>query len=89
MDSTVRQLRLASCVETIIGLHTSLSGLQVDPALSRKFKRLENSLKSLADSGISERDVLKVEEATNRLLSELKLIFEGEKTPPMYSGTLQ
>ena len=88
MASTLKQLRLASCVKTIVEIHSSLDQDRVDPILVRKFKDLEESLRSVELKGVSERDVLRVEEATNRLLQELGLLFEYSRRQPIHQGLL-
>ncbi|MBF0529664.1 MAG: hypothetical protein HQK55_10420 [Deltaproteobacteria bacterium] len=88
MNIDYKQVRLSSCVETIIKVHMRLDSSRIDPSLASKFKQLETSLKSIELRGVSERDVRRVEDATNCLLLELKYLFpEGIKTS-IYSEVL-
>lgn len=84
-----RRIRLTSCVETILRIQESLDESRVDPVLLRKFRQLEKSLKSIELGLVSDVDIERVEEATNRLLDELGFILSGEdEGDPIHSGPL-
>ena len=80
MSLNNKRIRLASCVETIIEVHTNLDPENVDSIFFTKFKQLEVSLKSMQVDVVSEADVARVEEATNRLLKELGRLVELDST---------
>ncbi|MEW5722309.1 MAG: hypothetical protein AB1896_04335 [Thermodesulfobacteriota bacterium] len=82
------QERLTSCVETIIKVHDFLNDIHLDPNLVRKFKQLETSLKSIGLGYLSEVDIRRVEEATNRLLEELRFIFTDLEKDYIHLGPL-
>lgn len=88
MTSISKQLRLSACLETIIEVHTSIADSRIDDALIGKFKQLEQSLKSIDLEGVSENDVRRVEDATNRLLDELGRLFMNNEAKSIHSSPL-
>lgn len=88
MDLSEKQLRVTSCVDTIIHIHSSLAQGRANQALARKLDELKLSLKVMDFDLISVRDVALVETAANRLLNELFLIFPDHENGPIYSGLL-
>lgn len=71
MDAGLKKLRLSSCVKTIIQIHTQLDPSLRDPALVSKINKLKRALDSVVLDKVSESDLKRIEEATNRLLKEL------------------
>jgi len=71
MDAEIKRLRLASCVKTIIQVHTQLDPSQQDTAIARKINRLKKAMDSVVLEEVSEQDLERIEDATNRLLKEL------------------
>lgn len=88
MDLGEKQLRLTSCVNTIIHVHSSLAQGRANQALAYKLDELKLSLKTMDFDLVSAGEVVLIETATNRLLSELILIFPDHETGPIYSGLL-
>lgn len=85
MGQGFRQMRLKSCVEAILKVRASLDDQILDPELNDRLNQLESSLKSIEFGLISEKDVQRVEEATNRLLEELKIFFpESDGRKPSF-----
>jgi hypothetical protein len=71
MNAEIKRLRLASCVRTIIQVHTQLDPSRQDSAITRKINRLKKALDSVVLEEVSEQDLERIEDATNRLLKEL------------------
>ncbi|MBW2622996.1 MAG: hypothetical protein JRD68_08840 [Deltaproteobacteria bacterium] len=71
MDAEIKRLRLASCVKAIIRVHTQLDPSPRDSAIARKINRLKTALDSVVLEEVSEKDLERIEDATNRLLKEL------------------
>ncbi len=88
MTSVNTQLRLSTCLETIVEVHTSISDSRLDESLIGKFKQLEQSLRSIDLEGVSEKDIQRVEDATNRLLDELKRLFLNKEANPIHPSPL-
>ena len=86
MSLDKKQLRLASCVNTIIEVHASLDADRLDPSLIKKFEDLKQALEYLELDGISEVEIQRVEQATNRLLDELRILFTDEEQHPIHDG---
>lgn len=83
-----KQLRLASCVETILEIHTLLEIEILDQSLIGRFKDLEQSLKDMEVDYLTETDITLIEGATNRLLDELKILFSNTGADPIHSGAV-
>lgn len=75
VEDTVR-LRLRQCMDTIVEVHDFLEGEQVHDSLLGQFDRLRRVLSSLEMESVTPAEVERVEQATNRLLNELKVLFE-------------
>lgn len=75
MCPDAKQLRLSSCIQTIMDVHASLCRNQFDPELLQRFEKLEQSLHLMGGDWISEADIKRVEEVTNTLLGELQPVF--------------
>ena len=71
MDADIKKLRLSSCVKTIIQVHTQLDPSRQDSTIARKINRLKTALDSVVLEEVSEKDLERIEDATNRLLKEL------------------
>ena len=85
MDAGIKKLRLSSCVKTIIQIHTQLDPSLRDPALVRKINKLKRALDSVVLDEVSESDLKRIEEATNRLLKELSpLLPRADRGPDNY-----
>ena len=78
------RLRVESCIGTIIDVQRTLSEEYEDQTLLDQFEDLRQALEDLDMSGVSERDVLKVERATNALLKEFREFFEEGDVGPVY-----
>ena len=70
-----KQLRLKSCVQTILDLQNALDEDYLDHKLVRKLKMMEETLSSMEMGVVSEEDMRLIEEATNRLLDEFRQVF--------------
>ncbi len=85
MDADIKKLRLSSCVKAIIQIHTQLDPSLRDPALVGKINKLKRALDSVVLDEVSESDLKRIEEATNRLLKELgPLLPRADLNPDNY-----
>jgi len=62
-----------SCVDTILQLDKSLGKGRIRPEVVEKFERLKESLVNVVEDKIDEKDISRIEEATNQLLSEIRV----------------
>ena len=67
------RLRVESCVDTILQLDKSLGKGKIRPEVVEKFERLKESLVNVVEDKIDEKDISRIEEATNQLLSEIRV----------------
>lgn len=81
------RLRVQTCIRTIIDVHEGLSSeLRYNHSIGR-FTRLKDTLADTDMNGVSEQDVMLVEQATNDFLAEFRKLFEGGHHN-IYSRTL-
>ena len=80
------RLRVESCVDTILQLDKRLGKGKIRPEVIEKFQRLKESLAIVVEEAIEERDISKIEEATNQLLSEIRVSLGAEVVQSFYDG---
>ncbi|NLI80584.1 MAG: hypothetical protein GX443_02700 [Deltaproteobacteria bacterium] len=80
--------RVESCVNTILELDNYLGKGKIRPEIIQQFEKLKNSLQYVSDDSVDEKDIDRIEEATNQLLAEIRMSygddfpfspFDGEK----------
>ncbi|MEW6262989.1 MAG: hypothetical protein AB1641_07910 [Thermodesulfobacteriota bacterium] len=87
MEAERKKIRLTSCVEAIVALHESLVRTNIDTELIAKFKQLEKTLRTIQLDEVSDLDIERVEQATNRLMRELKFFYDARDSN-IHSGAL-
>jgi hypothetical protein len=80
------RLRVESCVDTILLLDKSLGKGKIRPDVVERFERLKESLVNVTDETIDEKDISRIEEATNQLLSEIRASLGTEGTQSLHDG---
>jgi hypothetical protein len=70
------RLRVEHCIGTIIDVHKSISPDHDNEDFMSRFYELRETIDHMDMSGVSEHDVLMVEQATNALLGEFRPMFE-------------
>ncbi len=80
------RLRVESCVETILDLNQRLGDGKIKPEIVEQFKRLKDSLQFVTDDSVDEKDISRIEEATNHLLQEVKRILGEKKLTALHEG---
>ena len=89
MDITDQyRLRIQNCVGTIIDVHSSISNEYETEEFLSQFQGLEEVIKTLDMSLVSEGDILMVEQATNALLCEFSVLFESGLFGSVYDHAL-
>ncbi|MBU2550131.1 MAG: hypothetical protein KKB20_17110 [Proteobacteria bacterium] len=83
-----KHLRLANCVETILEVQGALDVETLDPGLHRRIQGLESTLQAIEIVEVPETDVRRVEEATNRLLQEMRELFSGQAEVRIFQGAM-
>jgi len=72
-DSRYLRVRVESCVDTVLELNKRLGEGKIRIDIIRQFEKLKESIRYLTDESVDEKDINKIEEATNQLLAELKV----------------
>ncbi len=80
------RVRVESCVDTILLLDKSLGKGKIRPDVIERFERLKESLVNVADEAIDERDISRIEEATNQLLSEIRISVGAQVAQSLHDG---
>ena len=78
--------RVESCVNTILDLNQRLGEGKIKPEIIEQFERLKESLRYVTDETVDEKDINRIEEATNQLLAELGTTFESDQFSSLYDG---
>jgi hypothetical protein len=80
------RLRVESCVDTILQLDKCLGKGKIRPDVLEKFERLKESLVNVSEVSIDEKDIQRIEEATNQLLSEIRMSLEAQGAQSFHDG---
>ena len=70
------RLRVDNCIGTIIEVHKNTRVREENETFLSEFEKLRKAIKEMDMSHVSEHDVIMVEQATNALLGEFKVIFD-------------
>jgi len=80
------RMRVESCVNTILDLNQRLGEGKIKPEIIEQFERLKESLRYVTDDTVDEKDINRIEEATNQLLAEIKMSFEEDLLMSLHEG---
>lgn len=78
--------RVESCVHTILELDSRLGKGKIKPEIIQQFERLKDSLQYVDDESVDEKDIDKIEQATNQLLAEIRLSYAEGLAAPLHEG---
>ncbi|SFM75888.1 hypothetical protein [Thermodesulforhabdus norvegica] len=67
--------RLESCINTILDLNERLGEGKISPDIIQHFKRLKQTFSDLDDAMVDEKEVNRIEDATNKLLQEIRALY--------------
>lgn len=82
------QLRIDHCRSTIAEVEEALNLEELHPEIARQVRRLETALEEVDVSNLKDRDLEKMELATNRLLSEFRGLHRQGKLKNIHEGPL-
>ena len=82
------RLRVEMCIGTIIDVHKHIKPQYKNEAFISQFETLKRILETLDMQGVSEKDIVMVEKATNDLLCEFRPLFEIEDQIEVYTETV-
>lgn len=80
------QLRIDHCRSTIEEVHKALLMDEVQPEIAQQFRRLEAALDQVDVTQLRNRDLEKIEIATNKLLSEFRSLYQQGKLRNIHDG---
>lgn len=78
--------RVESCVHTILELDERLGKGKIKPEIIQQFERLKDSLQYVDDESVDEKDIDKIEQATNQLLAEIRLNYGEGLSATLHEG---
>lgn len=79
-------MRIESCVSTVLELNSFLGEGKIKPEIVQQFERLKDSLQYVKDDEVDEEDIDRIEQATNELLAEIRVAYEGQPIDNLYKG---
>ena len=82
------QLRINHCRTTIEEVHRALLEKEIQPEIAEQFRRLEEALEQVDVNQLGNRDMEKIEMATNNLLEEFRTLYSQGKFKNIYEGLL-
>jgi hypothetical protein len=82
------QLRIDHCRRTIADVEQALRNEELRPELAVPFRRLGEALARVDVSRLDERELEKIETATNKLLSEFRSLYLQGKLKHIHTGLL-
>ena len=80
------QLRIDHCRTTIKEVHRALLQEEIQPEITEQFRRLEAALEQVDVNQLVNRDMEKIEMATNNLLEEFRSLYNQGKLKNIYEG---
>ena len=80
------KLRIEHCRITIAEVHRALLIDEVQPEIARQFRRLEAALEQVDVTQLRNRDLEKIEKATNKLLDEFRSFYRRGKLKNIHDG---
>jgi hypothetical protein len=80
------QLRIEHCRTTIKEVYRALLHEEIQPEIAEQFRRLEAALEQVDVKQLENRDMEKIEMATNNLLEEFRGLYSQGKLRNIYQG---
>ncbi|MBW1981893.1 MAG: hypothetical protein JRJ12_11800 [Deltaproteobacteria bacterium] len=81
-------LRIDNCRSTISQVTAALTTEQLDPAVASRFRELQRALQKVDVAQLRERDMQKIEKATNKLLADFRSLYLVGKLKNIHEGFL-
>lgn len=80
------RVRIESCVSTVLDLNKFLGEGKIKPEIVQQFERLKESIRYVKDDEVNEEDIHRIEQATNELLAEIRVAYEGRPIDGLHKG---
>lgn len=78
------RMRVESCIGTILDVHKVVSEEYENQAFLNQFEEMKRDLDKLDMGLVSEGDILLIENATNALLREFRILYDRCDLGPVY-----
>jgi len=72
--SETYRLRVESCIEAILRVNETMDLSVLDAEVVQRFEHLKSVMQEVDPSTIREQDLLRIEDATNRLLQDIRVL---------------
>ena len=73
--SATYRMRVESCIETILRVNETMDLSVLDAEVVHRFQHLKTIMQEVDSSTIREQDLLRIEDATNRLLEDIRVLY--------------
>jgi hypothetical protein len=82
------RLRVESCVDVILELDQLLGEGKIRPEIIRQFQRLKEYLHYVDDELVDEKDISRIETATNQLMAEIGTALGKDRVGSLHEGRI-
>jgi trimethylamine:corrinoid methyltransferase-like protein len=82
------RLRVESCVDVILALDERLGEGKIQPEIIRQFQRLKEHLHFVDDELVDEKDINRIETATNQLMAEIGAALGKDHIGSLFEGRM-
>jgi hypothetical protein len=82
------RLRVESCVDVILTLDQKLGEGKIKPEIVVQFQRLKEHLHFVDEELVDEKDIDRIETATNQLMAEIGAAFGSDRIGSFHEGRM-
>jgi hypothetical protein len=82
------RLRVQSCIDLILALDKRLGEGTIKPEIIQQFQRLKEHIPYVNDELVDERDIDRIEIATNHLMAAIGNALDKDQMGPIHEGHL-
>ncbi len=82
------RMRVESCVDVILALDQKLGEGKIRPEIIQQFQRLKEHLRNVDDELVDEKDIDRIESATNQLMAEIGASFGKDRIGSLHEGRM-
>jgi hypothetical protein len=82
------RLRVESCVDVILAIDRKLGEGKIKPEIIDQFQRLKEHIRFVDDELVDEKDIDRIETATNQLMAEIGAAYGGDVLGSLCSGRM-
>jgi hypothetical protein len=82
------RLRVQSCIDLILALDKRLGEGTIKPEIIQQFQRLKEHISYVTDELVDEKDIDRIEIATNHLMAAIGNALDKDQMGPIHEGHL-